>query len=105
MKKQTNFDLESIDSTPSISVSSNLSAPFLSTGIINVDQILEVANMPMHVQFKLLISHICLNVKTNLQRIQETNLRGGKINSTLLEDLYIQMRTEMFKIFEEVEEI
>jgi len=49
MKQQRNFELESIDSTPSISVSSNLSAPFLSTGIINVDQILEVANVPLHV--------------------------------------------------------
>jgi len=61
------------DVAASIAASVNLSAPFMSTGIINVDQILEVPNVPLHIQFKLLISHICLNVKTNIQRITETN--------------------------------
>jgi len=77
----------------------------MSTGIINVDQILEVANVPLHVQFKLLISHICLNVLTNIQRIKESNWRGAHLNVTLLEDLFQEMKREMFKVFKEVKEI
>jgi len=105
MKKQRHYEIWGTDIAASIATSLNLSAPFMSTGIINVDKILEVANLHLHVQFKLLISHICLNVLTNIQRIKETNWRGAHLNVTLLEDLFQEMKIEMFKVFKEVKEI
>lgn len=68
-----NWEIDGFDFASTLSANLNLSAPFLNAGIINIYSIIEETDIPREVQLKMLASHIVLNVKTNIQRIEETN--------------------------------
>lgn len=66
ISKIWHFEYDSFDFAPTFNANLNLSAPFLSIGIINIYAIVEMKDIPRDVQLRVLACQMVLAVKSNI---------------------------------------